>query len=133
MSIVAEACITYIKRIIPDPQSIPFVAKIQKARTRKGKNYFVLRTTIPKEVVEKIQAQPGDYLFLKAKKAQWFHMVDWGEMKSTWKMLPQEVKEQVFLDGLINQAGQNKSFDLGATNVAAAPYSQMESLPLIRR
>jgi hypothetical protein len=130
MSYIAEACIGYVKKILPDPESIPFVAKLQKAKTRKGKDYFILRATIPKDVVEKIQAKPGDFLFFKAKKAKWFHMLNWQEMKNTWKMLPSNVKDQVVMDGLINQAGLSKMYDLGATNVTAVACSQLNNVPL---
>ena len=61
--------------VCPDPSYTSFVAKAQKAKTRKGKNYFVLRVTIPKEIAEKIEVGPEDYLLLKAKKAQWYHMI----------------------------------------------------------
>jgi hypothetical protein len=118
-------CIGVFKKILPDPDAIPFVAKMQKAKTRKGKDYFVLRATIPKDVVEKIQAKPGDYLFFKAKKAKWFHMVNWQEMKNTWNMLPGDVKDQVIMDGLINQGGLSQIYDIGATNVTAVPSSQL--------
>lgn len=120
-----EMCIGVFKKILPDPDAIPFVAKMQKAKTRKGKDYFVLRATIPKDVVEKIQAKPGDYLFFKAKKAKWFHMVNWQEMKNTWNMLPGDVKDQVIMDGLINQGGLSQIYDIGATNVTAVPSSQL--------
>lgn len=130
MSYIAEACIGYVKKILPDPESIPFVAKMQKAKTRKGKDYFILRATIPKEVVEKIHAEPGDYLFFKAKKAKWFHMLNWQEMKNTWKMLPNNVKEQVIMDGLISQGGLNQMYDIGATNVTAVPTAQLHSIPV---
>jgi hypothetical protein len=89
-----------IVAVYPDPTYTSFVAKAQKARTRKGKNYFILRVTIPKEIAEKIEAGPEDYLVLKAKKAEWYHMVNWLEMRSTWKMLPQSIKESVTLSGL---------------------------------
>src|SRR5713226_1418312 len=88
--------------VYPDPSYTSFVAKAQKAKTRKGKNYFVLRVTIPKEIAEKIEAGPDDFLILKAKKAQWYHMVNWTEMGATWKMLPQNIKEGVTLSGLPN-------------------------------
>jgi len=130
MSYITEMCVGYVKKIFPDPEAIPFVAKIQKAKTRKGKDYFVLRTTIPKDVAEKIQAKPGDYLFFKAKKAKWFHMLNWQEMKNTWKLLPENVKDEVIMDGLIPQSGLNQTYELGATNVTSSSYQQMRSIEL---
>jgi len=53
----------------PDPSFVVFVAKIQKAKTRKDKDYYVLRTTVPKEIAEKLNVEPGDFLFFKAKKS----------------------------------------------------------------
>jgi hypothetical protein len=86
--------------IFPDPSYASFVAKAQKAKTRKGKDYFVLRVTIPKEIADEIEAGPEDYLVLRAKKAEWYHMVDWTEMENTWNMLPPEIKRGVTLSGL---------------------------------
>ena len=111
----------------PDTSFIPFVAKLQKAKTRKGKDYFVLRTTIPKEVTEKINVNAGDYLFFKAKKAEWYHMMDWSSMQNTWKMLPDDIKKKVLTDGLFTQGTLSEVTCLDATNVSAS------MLPIINR
>lgn len=111
----------------PDTGFTPFVAKLQKAKTRKGKDYFVLRTTIPKEVTEKINVNVGDYLFFKAKKAEWYHMMDWSSMQNTWKMLPDDIKKKVLTDGLFTQGILNEVTCLDATNVSAS------MLPMINR
>jgi hypothetical protein len=105
-------------KIIPDSDSVPFVAKIHKAKTRKNKNYYVLRATLPKEVAEKVGAKEGDYLFFRAKKAQWYHMLDWEAMDNTWKLLPDDFKNRIIMDGLHFQRIPNLQYSLGATNVA---------------
>ena len=86
-----------------DPEAVPFVAKVQRAKTRKGKDYFVFRITMPKEIAEKIDVNVGDYIFFRAKKAQWYHMLDWKTMENTWKMLPNEIRERIIADGVCNQ------------------------------
>lgn len=86
--------------IMPDPSTETFVAKIQKAKTRKDKDYFVLRVTVPKDVAQKINVQPGDFLLFRAKKAEWYHMLDWKKMETTWQMLPMEIKNRVILEGI---------------------------------
>jgi hypothetical protein len=86
--------------LVPDPTFVTFVAKIQKAKTRKDKGYFILRTTVPKGIAEKMSAQPGDYLLFKTKKAEWYHMLNWKEMGETWQMLPPEIRSRAILDGL---------------------------------
>jgi hypothetical protein len=127
-----ELCALYIKRVLPDPEAKPFVAKLQKAQTRKGKNYFVFRATIPKEIAEKLDAEPGDYLFFKAKKAKWYHMLNWQEMPKTWGMLPANLKEQLELDGLIPQSRLNQTYGLGATNpTSSALFQQVYATELI--
>jgi hypothetical protein len=98
--------------VLPDPNYVGFTAKAQRSKTRKGKEYFVLRVTIPKYASEQIKAGPDDYLVLKAKKAQWYHMMDWNEMKPAWDMLPQDIKADVLLAGLPNP-GTNQSTYLG--------------------
>jgi hypothetical protein len=106
--------------IATDPNSVPFVAKLQKAKTRKNKNYYVLRATIPKEVSEKIGANAGDYLFFKAKKAEWYHMLDWNEKSRTWQMLPDDIRNKLILDGLYGQGLSCETNMLAATNMAAS-------------
>jgi hypothetical protein len=108
------------KRVICDPESVPFVAKVQKAKTRKNKDYFVLRTTIPKEVSVKIGVEAGDYLFFRAKKAQWYHMLDWKKMSNTWKMLPDEIRNRITMDGICSQPILDETKSLG-TNLAGQP------------
>lgn len=116
----AEYC--RVVTFIPDPSFVGFVAKIQKAKTRKNKDYYVLRTTVPKEVAEKMGVEPGDFLFFKAKKAQWYHMLDWEAMENTWKMLPPDVQNRVLMDGLYNQGTLSQpTHVIGATNLSSPP------------
>jgi hypothetical protein len=53
MMLVAMECTTTTTRMVAaipsDPTAVPFVAKIQKARTRKNKNYFVLRKKLERK------------------------------------------------------------------------------------
>jgi hypothetical protein len=106
-----------IEAFVPDPSYIGFVAKIQKAKTRKNKDYYILRTTVPKEVAEQMHAEPGDFLFFKVKKAEWYHMLDWKAMANTWKMLPTDIQKKVLIDGLYSQGILNQSSQaIGATN-----------------
>jgi len=111
----------YARKIVSDPEAVPFVAKLQKAKTRKNKDYFVLRATVPKEIAEKIGVKPGDFLFFRAKKAKWYHMLNWEAMENTWNMLPGEVKNKVITDGLYGQSELSQVETYGATNPSASP------------
>lgn len=121
MPAIIEECGAYVRRItiVPDPESVAFVAKMQKAKTRKNKNYFILRATIPKEIVQKTGVKAGEFMFFRAKKAQWYHMMDWKAMTNTWTMLPDDVRRRVVLDGLYGQGVFNQTLP-GATNVSAS-------------
>lgn len=99
MNILAAQLIISVE---PDPGYVPFVAKLQKAKTRKGKDYFVLRVIIPKDAAKKIDAKPNEYVFFRAKKAMWYHMMDWNQMAATWQMLPNEIQKEVISSGLPN-------------------------------
>jgi len=46
-------------------------------------------------------------------------MLDWKKMENTWTMLPQNVKNCVMFDGLIDQKPVNNP-ELGATNLSGA-------------
>jgi hypothetical protein len=107
---------------MPDPSFVGFVAKIQKAKTRKNKDYYILRTTVPKEIAEKMGVEPGDFIFFKAKKAEWYHMLDWDAMENTWRMLPPDVQNRVLMDGLHSQGTLSQPTQvLGATNLSSPP------------
>jgi len=104
---------------VPDTSFVNFVAKVRKVRTRKEKDYFIMRTTVPKDVAKKIDAQPGDYLFFRVKKAEWFHMLNWENMQTTWQMLPKEIKNKAIREGL--------SYP-GATEQMMKPREFLESI-----
>lgn len=124
MTMIAEYCKVTV--CVPDPSYATFVSKIQKVKTRKGKEYFIMRTTIPKEITGKIKAEAGDYLFFKTKKAEWFHMMDWDAMKNTWNMLPADIRKTIMTDGLYGQGISNQSMQtIGAANVASSNFPPM--------
>ncbi len=91
-----------VEEVIPDPGYEPFVVKVQKVRTRRNKDYFVHRISVPKEVVQKLDVKAGDYLFFRTKKAAWYHMLDWRQMGEAWRMLPPHIKTEIALAGLPN-------------------------------
>jgi hypothetical protein len=118
----------------PELGFVTFVAKLQKAKTRKDKDYFVLRTTVPKSIAEKISAEPGDYLFFKAKKAKWYHMLDWKKMQTTWQMLPNNIKSQAILEGVSVPGESDQRFmqqeperELGSTSPALPMVSELQT------
>jgi hypothetical protein len=76
---------------------VPFVAKISKIKTRakKNKDYYVFRINIPKAAATKLSLAKDDFIFFRAMKAQWYHMLKWKEMRSTWEMLPKSVKSAI--------------------------------------
>jgi hypothetical protein len=72
-----------------------FVAKVSRITNNKTKNYYVHRINIPSDVVEELNLGKDDFLLLKAKKAEWYNMLDWSEMKTTWDKLPQVIKNKI--------------------------------------
>jgi len=127
--------------ILSDPSVATFVAKIQKAKTRKDKDYFVLRATVPKDVAKKIDIKPGDYLFFRVKKAEWYHMLDWEKMETTWRMLPDGIKYQAIREGVpypsqttISQEDLGTLWALGATNSTnlTNPLIQKEQMEICK-
>lgn len=104
---------------------VPFVAKAQKVKTRKNRDYYILRVSLPKDVASKMGVGAGEHVFFKAKKAEWYHMLDWSKMETTWKMLPPQVRNQVLYDGLPNPevlAGQvNTAAVQGFGSLATSP------------
>jgi hypothetical protein len=95
LTVDIEAFAYYNVRMTVRDDSIAFVAKPIKVRTRKGKDYHVVRITVPKDVIERLNPKGDDYLFLRAKIAQWFQMVDWAKLPNVWKKLPSELQREV--------------------------------------
>lgn len=88
----------------PQPQHVQFVGKVTRVKTRtKGrKDYYSYRMSIPVKIAQKLQlSSDDDYLFIReATKAQWYHMLNWQEMGSTWNMLPPALKQEIRISGV---------------------------------
>jgi hypothetical protein len=121
---VATASYAHIRVVVQD-NSLAFVAKPIRVRTRKGRNYHVLRVTIPKVVAERLNLGTDDYLLLRAKVAQWFHLPDWTEMPEIWRRLPREIQSEIVRSNLPHptQSGALPSPTSPAGLVAAAGSS----------
>jgi hypothetical protein len=118
---------------VADDSLVPFVSKVQKARTRKGMDYFVMRMSIPKEAAKKLQVGPGDYLLLQAKKAEWYHLLDWSEMKKTWPLLPSTVKNGIINSGLFSEMSPSGAFaeTTSFPELSTSPTGQSSQQPLV--
>ncbi len=68
-----------------------FTAKVSATKTKiKGQSYLSYRITVPKKIVEKTNVSDGDYLLLIAKKASWYHLLEWDSER--FNMLPENVR-----------------------------------------
>src|SRR5574340_785942 len=65
---------------------------------------YTHRINIPSNVVEELGLGKEDYLLLKTKKAEWFDMLDWSQMKNTWDKLPEETKKKIREDGIFDES-----------------------------
>lgn len=80
-----------------------FVAKVSRIKNKKDKEYYIHRINLPSEVTKELELQNKDYVFLKAKKAEWYHMLEWSTMSPTWNKLPLDTKQKIIDDGLIQE------------------------------
>jgi len=106
-SVTVDVAVAYARFTIPIqlPELVPFVAKVHRVRTRRGKEYTILRMTLPKDVGEKLGVSGNDFLFALAQKAQWFHMIDWSQMSEAWGVMPPELKAVLVHYGLVTASG----------------------------
>ena len=75
---------------------IVFVSKVSIAKSKKNnKEYITYRITIPIEKAKELGLNDGDYLLVKAKKAKWYHLLNWEEMKVVYNMLSEEIKKEI--------------------------------------
>lgn len=88
-----------------------FTVKVSKIKNNKDKNYYVHRINIPSDVIEdlKLNLDQDEYLFLQAKKAEWYHLLDWSTMNTTWDKLPNKVKNEIISDGLMDASTHNNN------------------------
>ena len=85
-----------------DQSTKTFVAKVTKTRNRKDKDYFIYRLNVPNQVAAELEIADDDYLVMKAKKAEWYHLMDWTESRTTWIKLPSDIKAKIIADGLLD-------------------------------
>lgn len=83
-----------------DKHETVFVAKTVKVKNSKAKDYFLYRMTIPKAVAEQMELGSQDHLLIKAKKASWFHLLDWSQNDKGWDMLADSAKAEILKLGL---------------------------------
>jgi len=62
--------------------------KSQEDKEQKGKDYFVSRLNIPLDVSKALGIEDNDYLLINAEKAEWYHLLDWKDMKSLGEIAP---------------------------------------------
>jgi hypothetical protein len=110
---------------------VPFVAKISKIKTRakKDKDYFVFRVNIPKEAARELSLTEDDFVFFRAMKAKWYHMLDWKEMQRTWQMLPDSLKSEIESSGL-GIPSENDILPVFNTTGQALVKQQMLQIPV---
>ncbi len=85
-----------------------FVAKVNRIINDKANNYCIHRINIPSNVVKELHLEKEDFLLFKVKKAEWYDMLDWTEMKTTWNKLPSEIKKKIQEDGIFDGGIQFK-------------------------
>ncbi len=105
--------------------AVPFVARVRRVPTRRGKDYSILRMTIPKEIGEKIGIGDKEFLFMLAQKAEWFHMIDWTRMPETFAKLPPEVRGILEASGLIPTVHASGSTGLTGSSSRHPQFPQL--------
>lgn len=78
-----------------------FVSKVSRIKNSKDKEYYVYRINVPSDATKELELKHGDHIFIKAKKAEWYHMLNWDTMSKTWSKLPSDIKKILIEDGLV--------------------------------
>jgi hypothetical protein len=103
-----------------------FVAKVTRIRNSKDKAYFVHRINLPANIVEELQLDKEDYVLLRAEKAQWYHMLDWQQMKTTWNRLPNEIRQKIIDEGLLDTMSLNQPSRREGSNVMGSGNGELQ-------
>jgi len=97
--------------------TINFVSKVSRIKNKKDKDYYVNRINIPSDVTKELDLKHNDHIFIKAKKAEWYHMLDWSTMAKTWNKLPLDIKKNIIEDGLMQSVSQDSILEEEKTKV----------------
>ena len=62
---------------------------------KNGKEYVTYRITVPAEEARELGLSDGDYLLVRAKRAKWYHLLNWEEMRRVYDMLLEEIRKEV--------------------------------------
>lgn len=90
-----------------------FAAKVSATKTKiNGQSYVSYRLTVPKKTVEKMNIKDGDYLLIIAKKASWFHLLEWDD--EHFNMLPENIRLELSAIQKAQEA-EEVSIQIGAT------------------
>lgn len=107
-----------------------FVAKVNRIINDKKNNYCIHRINIPANVVEKLNLGKEEFLLFKAKKAEWYDMLDWSEMKVTWDKLPQEIKQKISEDGIFDGTEKFRTRKQEETPITSYTVTPMTEFPM---
>ncbi len=75
----------------------------KKLSSGEEREYLVYKTTLPKEMVEKLGLKDGDLVLIMAKKPKWYHLLNWNDpeiQEKLWKHLSREAKKELIELGL---------------------------------
>ncbi len=75
----------------------------KKLSSGEEREYLVYKTTLPKEMVEKLGLKDGDLVLIMAKKPKWYHLLNWSDpeiKEKLWKHLSREAKKELIELGL---------------------------------
>ena len=53
------------------------------------------QVTIPKEIRERLKIKPDELVDIKIRRPNWWEMLDWNEMKNTWELLSEDIKNEI--------------------------------------
>jgi hypothetical protein len=109
--------------------TINFVSRVSKIKNSKAKEYYVHRINIPSYVTKDLDLKIDDHIFIQAKKAEWYHMLEWDTMAKTWNKLPPNIKKQIIEDGLVSEVISAESLsDENESNVKPITISSASHL-----
>ena len=78
-----------------------FIVKVKKQDYSDRKNaFYEMRAVVPLNVVKGLGLKELDYVIVTAKRAEWFHVVDWLADPIAFDKLPQDIKQKIIESGL---------------------------------
>ena len=76
-------------------KEVVIVANVSVIESRKtARSTIPIRITVPTDKARELVLREGDHLLIRARKAKWFHLLDWHEMRDVYEIFSRKIRRE---------------------------------------